>query len=430
MMVAGQIFFGKRRRKQERLPRVPEGEPAMQTFRASDLRNLLSDRSGPHLSIHLPLHPESRESRQDAIRLKNLIGTAEQKLRDSGADSDTITALLKPTRGLNSGEGEPLPKSQGLAIFASPDESFLFAVSSPLEEACVLGDRFCVTPLLGSVQNDRTFYVLAVSQKSIRLFEASQHTIDELQADALPENLRDALNIDEYQEHLQGFRYTNSGAQGGQGETMYHGHGGADQGRRKNDELMSYFRRIGSALSDYFEDDSQPLVFAGVEYLFPLFKESTDYRGLVSEPVTGNPDGLSGKELHAAAWPLVDTLNKNRVAVLLEQYGDQAARDLASSDPNVLLQAAEQGAIGTLLLGEGAQLWGQPAGDGGRYEPAEADADGAEHVLDRLVGQTLGQSGEIVLVAPDRMPNGSPVAGLFRYPVYAESGKPATKSNG
>jgi hypothetical protein len=378
----------------------------------------------------LPLHPESRESRQDAIRLKNLIGTAEQKLRDSGADSDTIATLLKTARGINSGEGQPLPKSHGLAIFATPEESFVFAVSSPLDEACVLGDRFCVTPLLGSVQNDRTFYILAVSQKSIRLFEATQHTIDELQADALPENLRDALNIDEYQEHLQGFRYTTSGAQGGQGETMYHGHGGADQGQRKNDELVNYFRRIGSALSDYFEDDSQPLVFAGVEYLFPLFKESTDYRGLVPEPVTGNPDGLSAKELHSAAWPLVDALNKNRVAVLLEQYGDQAARDLASSDPNVLLQAANQGAIGTLLVGEGAQLWGQPSDDGNALTPTDSDTDGAEHVLDRLVSRTLGQSGEVVLVAPERMPNGSPVAGLFRYPVYDLSGSPATQSNG
>ena len=68
-------------------------------FLRNDLDELLACEARPAVSIFLPTHKAGREIRQDSIRLRNLLGTAAQRL---GADrrSPAVEALLEPARRL------------------------------------------------------------------------------------------------------------------------------------------------------------------------------------------------------------------------------------------------------------------------------------------------------------------------------------------
>jgi hypothetical protein len=59
-----------------------------------------------------------------------------------------------------------------MAIYAAPN--FFRPLSAPLElrEAVVVGDHLRVTQLLPVLNLERRFYVLALSQKNVRLVEA------------------------------------------------------------------------------------------------------------------------------------------------------------------------------------------------------------------------------------------------------------------
>ena len=71
----------------------------------------------------------------------------------------------------------------------------------------------------------------------------------------LPDNLRDALQIDEYQSYL-GFRSDAPGGNPSDGgnRAIFHGHGAGNQSTVKEQELTEYFRRIGDGLEEFFRD--------------------------------------------------------------------------------------------------------------------------------------------------------------------------------
>src|SRR5690606_33964324 len=133
--------------------------------------------------------------------------------------------------------------------------------------------------------------------------------------------------------------------------------GGSAPDIKKRDEIKQYFHTINDTLNSFFGAERVPLVFAGVEYLFPIFRDMCDYNALVKEPVRGNPDDLSGDQLHEKAWPLVETMFDAQREKLLEQYGTAVSRNLGSDSIDVVLPAARQGQVATLLTARGEHLW-------------------------------------------------------------------------
>src|SRR5690606_13140680 len=90
------------------------------------------------------------------------------------------------------------PQSDGVAMFVSADHIEQYRLPLAFQERVVVGPRFFVKPLLPLFQGDGRFYLLAVSQNAVRLFEASRYRISQLEPAGLPKDLQTALNIDEY----------------------------------------------------------------------------------------------------------------------------------------------------------------------------------------------------------------------------------------
>jgi hypothetical protein len=82
-------------------------------------------------------------------------------------------------------------------------------------------------------------------------------------------------------------------------------HGQGDERDIAKEDLAKYFRLIDTALHPVLRNQQTPMILAAVQYLLPIFRDASTYPHIASEELAGNPDHLSGHELHARAWPLV-----------------------------------------------------------------------------------------------------------------------------
>ena len=84
-------------------------------------------------------------------------------------------------------------------------------------------------PLFPLLSGDGRFYVLALSQKSVRLLEGTRDSVSEVDLEGVPESLAEALGTDQTVRQSE-FRAVGSGAPGGGSQgPVYGGHGVGDE---------------------------------------------------------------------------------------------------------------------------------------------------------------------------------------------------------
>lgn len=388
----------------------------MDLFTRRRLEELVNAQQDVAVSIFIPTQRTGREIRQNTLHWKNALKSAHQQLEDRGMSGGDVKELLAPPVQLVDDTAWWENQSDGLAAFLAPGRFDRYRLPLTFEPTVVIGDRFHVKPVLPVLEGDGRFYILAVSQNDIRLLQATRYTVSDLDPQGLPHNLRDALNIDEYVSSLQHHTGERGRLPGKWG--LFHGHGGASMDVEKRDEILRYFQVVNDGLNQFFREERTPLVFAGVDYLFPIFKEACDYNRLIQEHVTGNPDELSAADLQQKAWSVVEPVFAADRSAALDQYGKAHADDLASCDLEAVLQAGLERRIDTLFIAKGADVWGKLDRTAPKLQVqrlAENSAE-AEDLLNEAVVQTLLGDGNVYTVEPDRMPDREPLAAIFRYP--------------
>jgi hypothetical protein len=82
------------------VPDQATGTTLQTGFDTADLADLAARNPSVAVSMFLPTHTSGRETRQDPIRLNNLIGQAQAAMVASGADPDEADAILRPAGAL------------------------------------------------------------------------------------------------------------------------------------------------------------------------------------------------------------------------------------------------------------------------------------------------------------------------------------------
>lgn len=379
-----------------------------------DLDRLLNHR-GTCVSIYLPTHRSSPDSDQDPIRLKNLTRDAETQLTQLGLRQAEIDPILQPARDLLDNLPFWIRGNDGLAIFLGRDFSQILRLPLHFEEDVVVNDRLYIKPMLPLLDEKRRFFVLAASQNGVRLLEGSPYGVWEIPLEDVPRNLAEALNFDDMEQQLQYHTVARSGwNMNGRPSVTFHGHGVGkdDAGPKKNVER--YFQKVNKGLAEHLRDRREPLVFAGVGYLFPLFKGANTYPHLQDTAIEGNPDILRAEELQAAAWRVVAPLFDQQMHRDADRFRQLAANGKAMADLADILPAARQGRVEALFVSLGDHRWGE-------FDGASAVAlhgerrPGDEDLLDRAALETLFTGGRIHPVPKDRMPSNSPAAAILRF---------------
>jgi hypothetical protein len=381
----------------------------LSTITREDIQDLLQLPGRPRVSIYMPTFRAGAETQQNPIRFKNLLRSVQEKLEESGLES---AGLMAPLRELVADQAFWQTRSDGLAVFRSPEVFRTYRLPTPLDEFALVNDRFHLKPLFTLLAEDRPFQVLAISLKSIRLIAATRHHAEEVAIPGVPQSLTEALGeLTRQYSQLQASTSSKTVAR----SPIFHGHGTGEDNLKA--EIVQFFNLADKALRKYLDRDV-PVVLAGVEYLLPRYKETTEHPQVLEEGLTGNAEGLSPEELRDMAWEIVEpvlTADRRKAA---ERYGDLLGTGRASSRSEEILPAAHDGRIDTLFVARGVHLWGSYDPKQRRVrlqEDQEAQRKGGEDLLDLAAVQTFLNGGKVFAVPQQEVPDGQAMAAVFRY---------------
>lgn len=373
---------------------------------------LNDDHDGVHVSLYVPARPEALGFRKDPIRLKHVLQDAERELAARDYSPPQIDELLRPARELLGDDDFWRSGGHGVAVLLAPGVRHVHRLPLTVEELAVVADRFHVKPLLPLVGANDRFWVLALSQQYVRLYEASRHTLREIDSLDLPASVEDVVGYDYETRSLQ-FHTGAESAGGGRRRAMYHGHGaGIDDSK---EEVREFFRRVDDGIRKLFKDRSEPLVVAAVDYEIAMYRDVSKYGHVLDAGVEGNPENVSEEELHRAAWDLVrPTLTRARREAA-SRYEQLAGTGKASRQLEEVVPAAFDGRVATLFVAAEESRWGT-------YDPEtrslhrdkERNAD-SDDLLELAAVQSLLQGAELHAVAADEVPGRGPIAAIFRY---------------
>jgi len=379
----------------------------MKPFTVAELQQLLARHESPCISIFQPLHRVPAHAREDAIRFKNLLGEAERLLATK-LSAREVAKLTAPLARLVE-DGPWGDGASGLAVFRSGDGTGHYSVPFELPERVVVADSFHVRPLIRYLQSTGRFFVLALSQNAVTLYEGNERCLKPLPTGNLPGSLSDVLQPDGPARYLS----RHSGASGPSGGS-FHGGGGIED--HKKEDLERYFRAVDDALWDALRDEHAPLVLAGVGYYHPLFRAVSRYPHLLSEGLEGHFEHTSRKDLHERAWPIVKAELQRREQAATAEAARLRGRGLSSDDLRTVAQAAVQGRVRRLLLARGKHVWGRLDRDTGDIELHESQQDADDDdVLDDIAQAVLARGGEVLLLEPERFTNGTKVDAVLRW---------------
>ena len=120
----------------------------MELANPEQLKFLLEKRQGFCVSVFLPAHRAGPETRQDPIRLKNLIKEAENRLIASGQKATKAREMLAPARQLAQRGGFWRQQQDGLALFLSNGLFHYFRVPLRFQKLVSVSESFEVSPLM------------------------------------------------------------------------------------------------------------------------------------------------------------------------------------------------------------------------------------------------------------------------------------------
>lgn len=388
----------------------------MDLLSREELRELVAHRSEACVSILMPTH-HGADSRQDPIRLHNLLEKAQDVMAGSGMRRSQAGAVLDPARRLLEDSDFWRNIGLGLAVFAAPEYFRAWRLPLAMPEKVALGSHFVVQPLLPLLADGGTFFVLAISAKSVRVLHCTQVASREIPLSHLkvPQSLAEALQYDMFEKQPQ---FHPAGVvlpgAGGRAAIAYHAQAGFDLSIKK-DELERFLLGLERGVAGVLRGQHAPLVLAGVQYLLDIYRMHNTYPNLAPAGIAGNPDRLAADDLGRRAWRIVEPLGRESQRQAIDQYLRAMNLGLASDNIRHILPAAFAGRVGILLTAAGATQWGHFDDDAGRVSLSALPTAEGEDLGDLAAVHTLLHGGRVYCVQGLLAPSDATAAAVYRY---------------
>jgi Bacterial archaeo-eukaryotic release factor family 3 len=387
----------------------------MNLLSRDDLGTLLESRPGWHVSLFMPMIQRGAATQQNPIRCKTLLRRAEEQLLAHGLRPQEAQNLVQPVQQLLANHAFWQRQSHGLGLFLAPQVFLAYRVPLPLEEVVVVAHRFHIKPLLPLLSGDGHFFVLALSQKKVRLLQGTRYSISEVELQGVPQGIAEALRYEDVEK--KGHHYPGSQGRpaGGVSPLAGHGVGIEDATHEPHDPILRYFQQVDTGLRAFLRDEHAPLVLAGVEYLLPIYHRANTYPYLLAEGVTGNPEGLRLEAIQERTWAIVQPHFQRAQEEATAQYRHLVGTGRVTGDISAIVTAAYDGRIDTLFVVLGVQQWGLFHSENRTVEFHPEAMAGDEDLLDLTAMYTLLRRGTVYAVAPEQMPDRTPAAAILRY---------------
>lgn len=375
--------------------------------RPEGLKGLLSA-NGPCISIFFPVSRENLNPGDDERRWKQVIRRLEAELDRFNNGPNGTRELLDALRALDAMSEDRNGKGKTLVVFRCPDRFCHLWLRADLEERIKVGPQFFIRPLLPLMSNP-VFCILALSLNDTRLLRCTLDNSEQVPLPGVPSSFDEYMNSTKPDHVLE--NRTSAGPSSGTSKGVT---GGTSTEAEDRDEYVShYFRQIDRALNAALRETCEPVVLVGVDHQLSLYRSVTTYPRLATDGVHGAPNGLKGGEMHARA---IEVLRAHRAGMLdqvLAEYNHLAGGGRATNRLKEIVTAANDGRVVKLIVSDSLEQAG--ALDEATHQVTGSNNGGEYDLLNKAAVETILHAGQVFVAPNKKMPNGSPLAAIFRY---------------
>jgi hypothetical protein len=373
--------------------------PEVVTF--DDLRTM-AEAVGPCITIGVEI-PDPQQIRP---RVKNSIRDPEKSLEDFGVDKHTAAMLMGPIQNLASSVEMEGQWHRDLVLFRSRELFRYFSVLELDKGFVEVGEEFQIRPLLSQISVEQRFYILALSQKHVRLLRGSYRSVEEVPLrGVVPQNLETWLNA-RIPDHVLDNRSSGGPSTGSMKGVMFGTNSDQD---RSGEYLAHFFRAIDSGLRKILGAEDAPLILAGVLPETKLYARVNSYPRLLEETVQGSPEKLSANELQKRSIEIARHTFTRLLSKTMQDVKQRSGTNRVVTDTDSILKAACEGRVSVLLLCEDAERRG--AWDEATQEVLPGDQD----LLNLAALRTLSHGGHAFALPSSAMPEPASMVALLRF---------------
>jgi hypothetical protein len=377
-------------------------------FGPENLKELLEERRSPAVSIYMPVEGVAAAD-ADALRFRAALGTA-RTLLESGANGGG-TSVLPALEALQSDREYWRGGAGSLAVFAAADFLRTYRLPADFGELATVGPAFHTRPMVEYLQAPGRYWLLALSQKNVRLWQGSSRGLVPFESKRMPDSLESALGRQVEKDELSYHSGAGPGA-----APVYHGHGvGKDDVKP---ELEKFFRIVDGVLVELLDGQLDPVVLAAVDYYHPIYRTVSRLGTLAGDGIHGNVSDWDAERLHEAAWPIASRCVDGWIEEALGLWEQGFGRGKTESDLATALRLGVAGRIRALLTERSRLIWGQldrTTGEVNVLGEYGADPDPtAADLLNELAGLTIRHGGKTLILPADRMPTQTGLAAILR----------------
>lgn len=359
----------------------------------------------------LPANVPGGVNRQLPVRLKAAVEKAERELNDRSVVSTVVRKLIDPLATI-APQLEDEPHGATLAIFRSEEELRQYWLPEKLEETVIAADNFFIRPFLKRLEGELTFYILALSQKDVRLLRCTEHSSEELEVgDRIPRSLSkflDQAKPDHTSENRSSAGPSVGAMKGVMSST-------STDKEDKDEYLLHFFQAVNKGVVESLKgQEKTPLVACAVEYELAVYQKVNTWPNTCPDGVHGAPNGLKGGEMHSRALQCLEKMYQAEVEQLVAQH-DKQGGEFAAAGVNQLVKAAYDGRVMHLFVAENAQAMGNFDEASDRARTHQVARPGDEDLINAAALQTIVHAGRVHTMPQQRVPGNRPMAAILRY---------------
>lgn len=396
----------------------------MDLFNRPQLRRLAESQDDVCISLYMPTYRNESDWSQNTTRLKNLLREARNQLRDQDHREEYIDEILAEGRQLLDRPGfwrENI--GDGLALFITADTTEAFRLPLTFDEIVIVEDRFHLKPLFPLIAANNRFYLLALNQSDIRVFQGTHQSVSEIERFDIPTNVVEAVR-EQTKSDQRPDAPDQRQAPTSDGQVPQPVGGEPSERQRPDltggpeDELKDIFRNVDARVDEYLSGEEIPLVLAGVPPYLQLYREVNSYPHLIDDQVaTWDSDSLRPESLHEKAWSIVEPVFQEAERAELERFEQvyYQDEDMASDDFHEIIPGCAYSRVDTLFVPVGEHRWGRFDPESNTVEVHESQRPGDGDLLNYAAVSAYLNGATVHALKPEKMPGGRSVAATFRY---------------
>lgn len=337
------------------------------------------------ISIAVPTHVRGRETAQDRIQLKNQLAGLDSMLEEAGVKPRDRGSQLGTTRKLLDDIEFWEHQSEQLVLYIDDEGGILpISVTRQSEERpVVIANTYHLRHVISDLDPLR-LPVLVLTEKAVRLYEATETDIEEVEAD-LPSSLEDVnWFVDRETQRQQHPDRAGSS----------HNRHGHEASTRADEDTARFLRAVRDALPA--ASRAGPLVVLGDDSLVSKFEHIAE--DPILSPENSGVDDLAASAIHEMALPVLEQHRRETREEISADALNQLGMGNATTDLSAALGDAVSGRIARVVLyADTKPVWGRLDAASLQVETTERPGLDDVDLVDRLVAEAVATGAHVVV---------------------------------